>query len=351
MKDDDEGGIMKELLNKDVKHKKFGNGKVTEIRGNIISISFENITTNFSFPEVFKEHLSLSDKVLSEKIKDLIEIKEQDELEAQLLEEEKRRKSITPCMIQKTTKHEGRVLAPKPSTKGNIAFKLNYCDGGRTDQQIGFNGVCSDKIIKYNIYEEERAWCSNRRSDCYDHYISFNPNRKKFEGLMGDDPDGYYVCYESQILRSWRAGAGETSSGQPKRIRKAQHNRLAILTTILPYMEEEERIIFGLFLIDDIFQGDNEESGYVASNSRYRIKLSMDESKQMKFWNYYTNSKDSSIASWRTGLFRYLEDEIALRILCDVIKLKQDKIEKELAEELLNHFLKVNGIDSSLIMG
>lgn len=76
----------------------------------------------------------------------------------------------------------------------------------------------------------------------------------------------------------------------------------------------------------------------------------MEESKQMKFWNYYMNSKDSSIASWRTGLFRYLEDEIALRILSDVIKLKQDEKEKELAEELLNHFLKVNGIDSGLII-
>lgn len=81
---------MNEILNKDVKHIKFGNGKVTEIEGNFVSISFENITKKFSFPEVFKEHLSLSDKALTKKIQDLIEIKEQDKCETKLLEEEKR---------------------------------------------------------------------------------------------------------------------------------------------------------------------------------------------------------------------------------------------------------------------
>ena len=342
---------MNELINKEVKHKKFGVGKITELKNNYIYVSFEKKTIEFKFPEAFKEHLSINDSILAERLHDLIVKQEKQKQNEKIIEAEKRVNCLKTSTINETANQRVRITSKKTNKNGNIAFKLNYCDGGQTAKQIGFNGVCSDKIIKYNIYEEERAWCSNRRSPCYEHYISFNPNRKKLEGLMGDEPDGDYVCYESQILRSWRAGAGETSSGQPKRIRKAQHNRLAILTTILPYMEEEERIIFGLFLIDDIFQGDNEESGYVASNSRYRIKLSMDESKQMKFWNYYTNSKDSSIASWRTGLFRYLEDEIALRILCDVIKLKQDKIEKELAEELLNHFLKVNGIDSSLIMG
>ncbi len=85
---------MKELLNKEVNHKKFGVGKVIQIEGDFFWVSFEDMERKFSFPEVFDKHLSLNDKALAKKIKALIEIKEQDKREIKLLEEEKRMTNV-----------------------------------------------------------------------------------------------------------------------------------------------------------------------------------------------------------------------------------------------------------------
>lgn len=52
------------------------------------------------------------------------------------------------------------------------------------------------------------------------------------------------------VMKARSYVAGEQVQVKPavvKQIREAQQNKLAILTTILPYMEEEDRIIFGLF--------------------------------------------------------------------------------------------------------
>lgn len=83
---------MIELIDKDVKHKKFGNGKVTDIEGNYIYISFEKMIKKFSFPEVFKEHLKLEDKVLAKKIQKLVKTKEK---EVQSIESSKKKKWVT----------------------------------------------------------------------------------------------------------------------------------------------------------------------------------------------------------------------------------------------------------------
>ena len=47
--------------------------------------------------------------------------------------------------------------------------------------------------------------------------------------------------------------------------------------------------IFGVFLVDEAYEGDNREEGYVTTTSKYKISLSLDEAKQMLFWNYYHN--------------------------------------------------------------
>lgn len=60
---------MKELLNKEVNHKKFGVGKVIQIEGDFFWVSFEDMERKFSFPEVFDKHLSLNDKALAKRLK------------------------------------------------------------------------------------------------------------------------------------------------------------------------------------------------------------------------------------------------------------------------------------------
>lgn len=137
-----------------------------------------------------------------------------------------------------------------------ISSKLGL-RGSKSDKEIGFNGVCSDKIIKNNIEVEKRTWCSSEKSDCLS-YLRGEISRLELDNIHSS---GGYVYYESQMLREWKAMAGIVQkaerAGQPMRLNKVQNNSLCVLTTRLPDFNETDRFIFGVFLVDENYEGDN----------------------------------------------------------------------------------------------
>ena len=62
-------------------------------------------------------------------------------------------------------------------------------------------------------------------------------------------------------------------------------------------MPEEDRFIFGVFLVDDADEGDNLNEGFVKSNSQYHIELTPTEAVQLKFWNYHANDNSPEKAA------------------------------------------------------
>lgn len=165
--------------------------------------------------------------------------------------------------------------------------------------------------------------------------------------------DGGFVCYESQMLKEWTAFAGYVLKGdrkeEPKKIRNVQINSLAVLTTRKPDMPEEDRFIFGVFLVDDADEGDNLNEGFVKSNSQYRIELTPAEAVQIKFWNYHANDNSPEKAAWSQGLYRYTTDIEAVQILKDIIAVKRVPAEKKFTQEFLAHFCKMKGINPAEI--
>ena len=83
----------------------------------------------------------------------------------------------------------------------NITFKFTYNDslGNGKYSKIGFNGTCSDKIVKYNI-EAGRSWFNN--SSCKQYY------EKRFKERKPTKP-----CYESNIFTNWEYDAGWSHNG------------------------------------------------------------------------------------------------------------------------------------------
>ena len=77
-------------------------------------------------------------------------------------------------------------------------------------------------------------------------------------------------------------------------------------------------------------------------NERSVIELSKQEAMQMPFWKYYNNSDDSVV--WNSKLYRFIPNEDAVRILKDIIAIKEDPDEKQNAEKVLIEFCKLNGI-------
>lgn len=132
---------------------------------------------------------------------------------------------------------------------------------------------------------------------------------------------------------------------RPMKLNKVQVNSLAILTTRVPYAPEKDRFVFGVFLVDEAYEGDNREEGYVTTSSKYKLSLSLEEAKKILFWNYYHNENAPEKAAWGQGLHRYITDVQAACILRDIAQIKANTSEQKLAIEFLDYFCNINGLD------
>lgn len=326
-----------DLKGQKVIHEKFGVGVVTEQTDAQLSVSFLSDIIKFQYPVAFKKWLTLCDAAVKESMEEEIKRFEQKS------EQDKatgigKQFSITPKVAQKPKRKKIRPERP------NIAFKCNYCDGGKSSSSIGFCGICSDRIMRYNIEEERRTWCCSEDSPCLN-YLYGNIERSDLEEEFSG---GGYVCYESQMLRDWKAMAGIVQKGerkgQPMRLRNVQPNSLCVLTTREPGSSEAERIIFAVFLVDESYGGDSIEEGFVSTQSKFKISLSQNEARKMLFWRYHANQNKADKEAWSSGLHRYLTDIQAIQILRDIAELKVGTKDAVLASEFLSIFGKIAGI-------
>lgn len=332
-----------DLINLTVKHKVYGEGIIISHENSYITVRFQQGEKKFIFPNSFDEYLTTENSTITEEIKQ--------ELENIKISEKEKKERLAELIQKKqiVTNDKYSKVKTKVFPRANIAFKCNFCDGGQSDEQIGFHGVCSDDIIYNNIEVEKRTWCSSDESACRQ-YLEGEKTRFELEDICNN---GGFVCYESQMLRDWRALAGIVQTGerkgQPMKLNQVQNNSLCVLTTRDPNSIERERYIFGVFLVDETYEGDNKDEGYVTTKSKYRIKLSPEEAHKMLFWNYHANDNQPEVAVWSSGLHRYFEDEQAIQILMDIEKIKQGTKDHELANEFLSYFAQINNIDISNI--
>lgn len=318
-----------------VTHKSLGNGTVVRQNDEYIYVQFSDGEIKFQYPDIFEYFLMLEDQVLQEKVIEEIHRLKQEKLARM---EEK----ILLAKAPTTSPKREKVRKERP----NIAFKCNYCDGGKSPFSIGFNGVCSDSVIRYNICTEHRTWCSSKDSMCLE-YLCGNRTRAQLDAGV---KNGGFVCYESQMLRDWKAKAGIVQrgerKGQPMRLRHVQPNSLCILTTREPGATEAERLIFAVFLIGETYDGDDYEEGFVSAQSKFKLALSPNEARKMRFWRYHANENKAEKESWSSGLHRYLTDRQAVQILRDIVELKKGTRDEKLSLEFLTMFCKNVGINA-----
>ena len=323
------------IIGEIVLHAMWGEGTIISLTDSVLLVRFCNEEKTFSYPTVFSKYLKFKDEKLQETILTLI----QDEKNEALKKQEARKivTSTTSSAVHQRIKKQPECL--------NIAFKCNFCDGGGKHNGIGFNGICSDFNIHYNIGIAHHSWCSSENSACYQYYCE-QISRQELEEEM-EYQEG--VCYESVMLNRWRADAGFHLNGEkknePRRLKNIQINSLAVLTTRLPFTPESERFIFAVFLVDDGCPGGNRDAGFVTADSKFKMFLPLDKSKTLLYWNYYKNPKHPEKIAWGQGLYRYLPDEQAAAILRKFAELKQGTTEESLAREFLDYFCKTKKIN------
>ena len=335
--------MARDIVGKKVRHKTLGVGTVISQDRRYIKVKYENGEKEHNYLDAFKSFLEMVD--------DEVEQKEIDKEVQQDCEAEASKAKKEAEQIERWKKYDEENKKTKPATRNrsngtakkefnerpNVAFKCTYCDGGKTATCVGFNGVCSDKVIKYNV--EERVWCSQENCACKQY---LNGEIKRWE--LEEEFEDWGVCSESAMMRDWAAYAGTyhhgDRAGQPIKLKNANVNNLCVLTTREPYEPEYMRFIFGVFMIDDTYEGDDYESGEVIAHPKYRLALTPKEAKKMLYWKYYKNKSNSDEAKWGSLLYRYLTNTEAMQILYDIVKLKEGTKDEKLAKEFLDAFSK-----------
>jgi hypothetical protein len=149
-----------------------------------------------------------------------------------------------------------------------------------------------------------------------------------------------------QPFSEWKVFSGEIKSGankgKPNKPIRLHQNSAVLLTEIDASMPEKDRRILGVYMVKEGFIGKLCEDGYIPAHSTYRIQLTEQESEQMLFWKYYVNEKHPHKMTWNTGKYRYFDNLWMAQILLDIVSLKSDPKERELAQQFFEHFCKMN---------
>lgn len=175
----------------------------------------------------------------------------------------------------------------------NVAFKCTWNDKG-------FKGVCSQSNYEYNL-SKNKPWCM--KAPC-----------RTFEGIPGIDN---HPCYESILFSEWRFGAGwdHKKDERPRKIKNTGIGKIALLTSVEPEKDESDRRIIGFMKIANIGGGEKEETILYGDPA---LSLEIDPKLEILFWKYYRNPNAVDKQFWGTGLFRYVSDEVILKLLEDL---------------------------------
>ncbi|WP_456272504.1 malate synthase [Bacillus sp. AK031] len=153
---------------------------------------------------------------------------------------------------------------------------------------------------------------------------------------------------QSSAFSEWKVSSGVIKSGankgKPNKPIRLHQNSAILLTEVDSSKLEQDRRILGVFMVKDGFIGKLCEDGSIPAHSEYRLQLTEQESDQMLFWNYYVNEKSPDKMTWNTGKYRYFNNLWMAQVLREIVSLKSDPEERELAQQFLDHFCKMNQI-------
>jgi len=218
------------------------------------------------------------------------------------------------------------------SSRPCIAFKMNYCNGGKDSEHVGFNGTCEGEVIDYNAEIKNIPSCRVHKEICMQYDLA-----KIFgdEIAMAKWKDEKFFCNESVVLRDWFVTAGKNFDNTPRKIRHAKENHLCILTTRRPNMPESDRIIFACFIIEKIFRGDDTESAFIFADKFYRLEFKPRELHLLRFWQIFKNQDGFD-------KFKYFSDSDAVKFLKMIVEIKRGTLEEIFAQEFLDYYCKLN---------
>lgn len=342
------GGISLEFVGELVEHKAFGSGKIIEFKDTYIVVKFESGSQkDFVFPDVFDSYLLLNNKKLSKQVEEKLIVYREKEAARKLAEEERRREKFRIDMMRAEMEKSKNTVSKKVDS--NIAFKCSYCNGGSTDNIMGYRAVCSDENINYNINIAKNKVCSAPECNCYQ-YLNGNISRAELDSRNDENNNS---CYESQLLNQWRSypdiSFKENSGAKVKNLKNVNRGSLVLLTTIMPNEKEKDRIIFGVYFLQEDYDMDYQTKGYLGADEKFKVELTPGESKKLKFWDFYYNPKNPEKISNTSILYRYFDDVQSAQVLKSICEIKKGTEDEAISKDVFDRYCNIKNIDNSAI--
>ncbi|WP_010098050.1 hypothetical protein [Ornithinibacillus scapharcae] len=160
-----------------------------------------------------------------------------------------------------------------------------------------------------------------------------------------------FWCDEEELAKvftEWKVFTDVIKSGvnkgEPKKPTRIYPNSICLLTERDASKPEKDRRIIGLYMVSKDFIGKFCEDGLIPAHSEYRLQLTDQESDRMPFWKYYVNEKTPHKMTWNTGKYRYFDNEWVAQILRDIVSLKSDTVDSELAQRFFDYYCRMNQI-------
>lgn len=334
-----------EFIGEIVEHKAFGTGKIEEFNDTYIVVKFENgALKDFVFPDVFDSYLKLNNSTLAEQVEEKLIVYRKKQAEKELREQEQKKEAYRLSLLREEVENSKKNVVNK--TNSNIVFKCYYCDGGANSNSLGYKSACSDETINYNINIAKNKGCRTPDSVCYQ-YLSGNISRRELDLQINTS------CYENNLLNNWCSypdlSYGEKKGLKVKNLKNVNQGSLVLLSSVLPKEKEKDRIIFGVYLLQNDYVMDYNTKGYLKADERYRIELTPEEAKKLKFWNYYFNPKNPEKIVNSSTPYRYLDDIQSAQVLKDITKIKKDTSGEAIANEIFENYCTIKHIDISAI--
>lgn len=212
-----------------------------------------------------------------------------------------------------------------------------------------------EKIIeKIEMERKEEEWKKEEEKQLHRKNLELRLEHEKLMKNHKLHPESQMVFWcdteeQNSSFSEWKVFSGIIKSGnnqgKPNKPIRLHQNSAVLLTAIDSNMPEKDRRILGVYMVNKAFVGKLCEDGYIPAHSKYRLQLSEQESDQMLFWKYYVNEKFPQKMTWNTGKYRYFENLWMAQILQDIVSLKSDPAERELAQQFFEHYCKMNQIN------
>ncbi|MGD9569654.1 MAG: hypothetical protein AB7V48_15325 [Sedimentibacter sp.] len=337
-----------EFVGELVEHKVFGSGTIVEFNDTFIVVKFENNSLkDFVFPNAFDSYLKLKNQELSKRVDEKLIVFRQKEAEKKAKEYEQKLEAYKLRVLKSEIENSRKSSVKK--TDSNIAFKCYYCDGGKSNNSIGFKSVCSDDMIKYNINVAKNKVCSAQECNCHK-YLSGNISRTELETRYNENNN---FCYENKLLNQWSSYPDisfiDNKGARVKNLKNVNNGSLVLLSTVLPNEKEKDRIIFGVYLLKEEYAIDYNTKGFLGADDKYKIELTLEESKNIKFWDYYFNPKNPEKIVNSSITYRYFDDVQSAQVLKTISEIKKGTPDEAISNEIFQRYCSIKNIDFNAI--